>query len=142
MKIPLPATAEMQYAEAANRVPANRLFHRFFWLAILLGAEWVPISARVGTGRGGSSVAIGLVAFLCFLVTFGYFQVRGRLPVIAREIEGTRVGWQFIAAHIAFLIVFLSLAFVSKPGGALDLLLLASWYGAGVIAIAMAVFVF
>lgn len=139
MKNSLPVAAELHAAQSANLVPANRLFHRLGWLAVLSIVEWVPISARVNTGRGGNSAALGVVAFLCFLVTFGYFQVRDRISIVSREIEGTRLGWQFIAAHIGFLAVFLRLSFV--PTGSTPILL-ACWYGAGVIATVLAVFAF
>jgi exosortase E/protease (VPEID-CTERM system) len=135
--------AEFHDGQHRNQVLSNRLFQRLGWLAVLLAAEWVPISAWLSTGRGGNSVAVGPLAFLCFLVTFGYFQVRDHIPAISREIEGTRVGWEFAVAHIFFLAVFLDLSFVpAKSSGAWELLLLASWYGAGVIAIVLAAFAF
>jgi exosortase E/protease (VPEID-CTERM system) len=143
MKTSLPVAPELHDVESGTPVPSNRLLHRIIWLAVLLGAEWVPISAWVKTGRGGNSVAIGLVAFLCFLVTFGYFQVRGRLAAVSRELEETRPGWRFLVAHIVFLGVFLGLSFVPIGGaGAREALLLACWYAAGLIAAVLALFAF
>jgi exosortase E/protease (VPEID-CTERM system) len=143
MKNALLADAKLRDVQTGSRVPANRLFHRLFWLAVLLAGEWVPISAWVKTGRGGNSVAIGLVAFLCFPVTFGYFHVRDRIPVISREIEGTRVSWQFLAAHVGSLAVFLGLSLVPIGNmGVWDPFLLACWYSAGVIAAVLAAFAF
>ncbi len=142
MPNPFPAV-ELSDPPAGIGAPPNLLLHRIAWLGLLLTAEWVPISAWVKTGRGGNSVAVALAAFVCFLVTFGYFQVRDRIPAISRELAGTGPGWQFLAAHIVFLAVFLSLSFVPTGNArAWQPLLVASWYGAGALAVVLALFAF
>jgi exosortase E/protease (VPEID-CTERM system) len=143
MNNPLPAAVELSAPPAGIGGQSNRLLHRIAWLGLLLAAEWVPISAWVKTGRGGNSVAVALAAFFCFLVTFGYFQVRSRIPLISRGLQGTRPGWQFLAAHVVFLAVFLSLSFLpTGKASAREMLLLASWYGAGALAVVLALFAF
>ena len=73
---------------------------------------------RVGEERAAAAIRWQWASFLCFLVTFGYFQVRDRIPAVSHKIEGTRVGWHFVAAHVVFLAVFLGLSFVpTKSSG-------------------------
>jgi exosortase E/protease (VPEID-CTERM system) len=143
MNSPLPAAVELSDPLAGIGAPPNRLFHRIAWLGLLLAAEWVPISAWVHPGRGGNSLVAGLAAFLCFLVTFGYFRVRDRVPAISLKLSGTHPGWLFLAAHIVSLAVFLRLSFVPTANvGGPEPLLLACWYGSGLIAAVLALFVF
>lgn len=143
MPNPLPAAVELSDPSAGIGAPPNCLFHRIAWLAVFLAAEWVPISVRVHPGRGGNSLVAGLAAFLCFLITFGYFRVRDRIHAISLKLAGTRPGWPFLAAHMISLAVFLRLSFVlTANAGIPERLLLACWYGSGLIAVVLALFVF
>ncbi len=108
-------------------------------MAALLVLEWLPISARVDTRRGGQSIARALVAFLFFLTTFLYLKVRNRLPKISAQLEGAPVGWGFLGAHFVALAAFLGLSRI--PAGTSnrwDLALTPAWYGTGLLALALA----
>lgn len=116
----------------------NHFLRRVGWLVVLLGVEWVPISAFVSTGRGGQSAARALVAFLFFLCTFGYFKVRGKLPGISRQIEGRPVSWRWFLAHISLMAAFLGISLLAVQGGLIGAALTACWYAAGILAILLA----
>lgn len=119
--------------------PGKRLLSRFIWLAGLLAAEWLPISAFVSTGRGGQATARALVAFLFCFATFGYFRVRNRVPQISRRMEETSVAWRLLWAHFGAMAVFLVLSLGSRGNEFLGRgVLVAGWYGAGLLAIVLA----
>jgi exosortase E/protease (VPEID-CTERM system) len=119
--------------------PGKRLLSRVIWLAGLLAAEWLPISALVNTGRGGQATARALVAFLFCFLTFGYFRVRNRIPQLSRRLEETPVAWRFLWAHFGAMAVFLALSLGPPDSGFFGrAVLLAGWYGAGLLAIVLA----
>ena len=80
---------------------------RLCWLAVLLAAEWIPISAIVHTARGGASAARFLIAFTAFFLILGYSRVRPSLPRLSVELQSKRIGWAWLLAHAGALIVFL-----------------------------------
>jgi exosortase E/protease (VPEID-CTERM system) len=127
----------------ASGLLANRLFRRLAWLAALLAAEWIPISAWVSTGRGGQSAARALVTFIFFLFTFGYFKVQGKVSQISPEIEVAPVSWGFLSAHIGSMAVFLGLSLIpAGKGGPWEPALLACWYGTGILGLVLAALAF
>jgi exosortase E/protease (VPEID-CTERM system) len=115
------------------------LQQRLCWLAVLLTAEWIPISATVHTARGGASSARFLIAFTAFYLILGYTRVRASLPRISVELQSARIGWVWLPAHAAALLVFLALSFPATP---LPAWTAVPWFASGIGAIALAIFAF
>jgi exosortase E/protease (VPEID-CTERM system) len=111
------------------------LRRRLCWLAVLLAAEWIPISATVHTARGGASSARFVIAFTAFFLILGYTRVRASLPRISVELQSTRIGWVWLLAHAASLLVFLALSFSPTP---LPAWTAVPWFASGIGAIALA----
>lgn len=124
---------------------SRTLFYRIGLIALVLGLEWLPVSARISTGRGGQSLARALVTFLFFFFTFGYFKVRGNLSQISHQLAGKMAGAKFLAAHAIAMLAFLGLSAI--PQGAGDsawkaVSLSAAWYLSGLSALALCGFAF
>jgi exosortase E/protease (VPEID-CTERM system) len=118
------------------------LHQRLCWLAVLLAAEWIPISAAVHTERGGASAARFLIAFTAFFLILGYSRVRAILPRLSTELQSTGIGWVWLLAHAGALIVFLALSFPALPRKLPSQWSAVPWFACGIGAIALEVFAF
>ena len=130
---------------SSTRALAKPLLQRLGLLAFFLIAEWLPISALISTGRGGQSLARALVAFGSLFFAFGYWKGRSAIAKIAREIEGTPIGWKFLTGHFCSMAVFLGLSLspFSKSGPHWQAALIsATWLSAGSLGIILSAFAF
>ena len=122
--------------------PARHLLHRTLILAVLLAAEWLPISALVSTGRGGQSFARALAAFAFFFLAFGYYKATGILTRISLELEAAPVGWRFLAGHVCCMAIFLVLSVAPNLLRLPPAVSWPIWLGAGLLGIVLAAFAF
>jgi hypothetical protein len=88
-----------EHTDGASGQFPNGLSPRLAWLAALLAAEWLPISAWVSTGRVGQSAARALAVFVFFLFFIRIFQDPGRRLAAIPQLEGTPISWRLLLAH-------------------------------------------
>jgi exosortase E/protease (VPEID-CTERM system) len=87
------------------------LQQRLCWLVVLLGVEWVAISATVGVPETGTGFGIPLTASAAFFLILGYSRVRASLPQISAELQSAEIDWACLLAHAGALLIFLALSF-------------------------------
>lgn len=119
------------------------LCRRLLWLAVLLGAEWLPISSRISTGSGGQSIARGVSAFLALFVCFGYFRARQTFRTLARSRRPIPFSLPFLALHALAMGIFLAFSFALMASGPRRPALLSlGWFIAGPSGIVFAALAF
>ena len=91
---------------------------RLLLFAILFALEWIPISHLVQTHlvRRGQGVVRPLlqlaVVFGCFFLAFAYQTAGHIFEWLSNELRESSIGWGFLPAHFAALLVFAGLLFL------------------------------
>jgi exosortase E/protease (VPEID-CTERM system) len=133
--------------------PSSRNFvQRILLLALLLTSEFTVLSVwlfhstqLIGTKHDWAAFILrSIVSFAAIFVPCGYLKNKASLEGIYRQIEQTPIRWGLFAAHCSAMIVAVKLSSLLYSGGGLRRadLLTASWFVAGISAIAFAGFAF
>lgn len=134
---------DLSFAAGKSHALLSPLYLRLSLLVGLLALEWLPISVWVSTGRGGQSLARGLVVFLFLFLAFGYRKLRIVVPEVSRQLAGKALSWRFLAPHAGAMAVFIILSVLPAHNDALPPALLQTlWLLAGFLGISSAAFTF
>jgi len=133
---------------------APRLLPRIGYLTALFIAELVILSIWFDTGvlagghglaelvsRWGAWTVRSAVAVALGSIIFGESRAKNQLERISDQVAHHSIAWRLLGAHFAAILAFCGLSwmlFVHRPDGTLTNLLIATWFGTGMLAIALA----
>jgi exosortase E/protease (VPEID-CTERM system) len=139
-------------------LPSRRLVRRILSLTFLFVSELIPISfwldsdslaQRTGLIGGmhdwGTWILRYIVGFAAMFLSFAYLRNRSELNKISDRVGQMPIRWSFVVVHCSAMIFFVGLSFllyVRGGSGSPADLLAASWFVAGISAIAFGAFAF
>ena len=96
---------------------SHSFVQRLAVVALLILAEWVPISVFIHTRRGGQSAARGVVAFISIFLAFGYLRNKQFVRNISSQLTGFQISGPYLALHACTMVGFLFLSLLPAAGG-------------------------
>jgi exosortase E/protease (VPEID-CTERM system) len=142
LETPPPSDSSIFYDFPPTRFFELGLLHRLIFFVLIFAAEWSPITHFVHKGRGGGALLQIAIAFTSLLLALGYFRSKESFRGISIQVKKTPVRWGLLLWHLVALGAFLGLCAVSTGADLFGYAIVALWYGAGVLAIALAAWAF
>jgi exosortase E/protease (VPEID-CTERM system) len=111
---------------------------RLILFVLLFAAEWSPITHLVHKDRGAGALLQIAIAFSSLLVALGYFRSKDSFQRISNQVKNAPIRWSLLICHLVALGAFLGLSTISNVSNPFGYAITALWYGAGMLAIALA----
>jgi len=119
---------------ASKASVSSGLWVRVVWFALLLAAEWAPLTNLVHKYWGAGSLLEIATASGSFFLALAYIRSRESFDRLSNELRSFPIRWSLLGLHLVALAAFLGLSVLHSSG----FVVVALWYGTGVLAIGLA----